>query len=51
MIVTKDDYHKAMARIDALTKGDPDALPDDLFRELDALTRQVEAYENIHCKL
>jgi HTH-type transcriptional regulator/antitoxin HigA len=44
-IRTKDDYKAAMARISELTSGDPDALPDHEFDELEIITTLVEAYE------
>ncbi|MDD9173641.1 hypothetical protein PVK63_02055 [Aliivibrio sp. S2TY2] len=40
-----------MARISELTSGDPDALPDIEFDELEILTDQVEECENEHCKV
>ena len=42
-IRTKDDYKAAMARISELTSGDPDALPDIEFDELEVLTILAEA--------
>ncbi|OEF19476.1 helix-turn-helix domain-containing protein [Aliivibrio logei] len=50
-IRTKDDYKAAMARISELTSGDPDALPDIEFDELEILTTLAEAYENVHYKI
>ncbi|OED57514.1 DNA-binding protein [Aliivibrio fischeri] len=50
-IRTKDDYKAAMARISELTSGDPDALPDSEFDELEILTTLAEAYENVHYKI
>ena len=47
-IRTKDDYKAAMARISELTSGDPDALSDIEFDELEVLTAQVEEYENLN---
>ncbi|WP_255458573.1 hypothetical protein [Aliivibrio sp. SR45-2] len=44
-IRTKDDYKAAMARISELTSGDPDALPNHEFDELEIITTLVEAYE------
>ncbi|MGR6861733.1 hypothetical protein ACU5EH_16220 [Aliivibrio salmonicida] len=44
-IQTKDAYKAAMARISELTSGDPDALPDIEFDELEILTAQVEECE------
>ncbi|MGF1906361.1 hypothetical protein [Aliivibrio salmonicida] len=50
-IRTKDDYKAAMARISKLTSGDPDALPDIEFDELEILTTLAEAYESVHYKI
>ncbi|WP_375322274.1 type II toxin-antitoxin system HigA family antitoxin [Aliivibrio logei] len=50
-IRTKDDYTAAMARISRLTSGDPDALPDIEFDELEILTTLAEAYESVHHKI
>ncbi|GLR74235.1 helix-turn-helix domain-containing protein [Aliivibrio sifiae] len=50
-IRTKDDYKAAMARISELTSGDPDALPDIEFDELEILTTLAEAYESVHYKI
>ena len=50
-IRTKDDYKAAMARISELTSGDPDALPDIEFDELEILTTLSEAYENVYYKI
>lgn len=45
-IQTKGDYKAAMTRISELTSGDPDALPDIEFDELEILTTLAEAYES-----
>lgn len=50
-IRTNIDYKAAMARISELTKGDPDALSDNQFDELEILTTLADAYENIHHKI
>ncbi|MUK31899.1 hypothetical protein GNP44_17660 [Aliivibrio fischeri] len=50
LIRTKDDYKAVMVRISELTSGDPDALPDNEFDELEMLTKLAEAYENGHYK-
>lgn len=50
-IRTNMDYKASMARISELTKGDPDALSDSQFDELEILTTLTDAYENIHHRI
>ncbi|WP_419238272.1 hypothetical protein ACN08P_23315 (plasmid) [Photobacterium leiognathi subsp. mandapamensis] len=47
-VVTESEYKKIMVRINELTSGDPDELPDELLAELDKLTNLANNYENDH---
>ncbi|WP_264878087.1 helix-turn-helix domain-containing protein [Vibrio agarivorans] len=48
LIRTDTDYKVAIARINDLNQGDPDALTEPDFKELEALTTLVDAYEHKH---